>query len=184
MTKILYVNACVRKESRTNRLAQFVLEKMAGEVSEVRLGDEQIMPLDDALLQERNELIAQNNFTHPSFKYAKQLAEADMLVVGAPYWDLSFPALLKSYLERINVQSLVFRYREDGSIQSLCHAKQLIYVTTAGGPIMEPNLGYEVVKRMAQSFWGISKFAYFKAEGLDIIGADVEKILQEAEDKI
>jgi len=184
MPKILYVNACVRKESRTNRLAQFVLKKLAGEVREVRLEDEQIMPLDAALLQERNELIAQNNFTHPSFKYAKQLAEADVLVVGAPYWDLSFPALLKIYLERINVQGLVFRYREDGSVQSFCHAKQLIYVTTAGGPIIEPNLGYEIVKQMAQSFFGVSQFAYYKAEGLDIIGADIEKILQEAEAKI
>ena len=34
---ILYINACVRKNSRTNELAQFALNKLAGNIEEINL---------------------------------------------------------------------------------------------------------------------------------------------------
>ena len=42
---ILFVNACVRSESRTYRLAQKVLQKLGGQVTEVNLEKENIQPL-------------------------------------------------------------------------------------------------------------------------------------------
>ena len=35
--KILFINACVRKESRTKRLADHLLSLLDGEIEEVRL---------------------------------------------------------------------------------------------------------------------------------------------------
>ncbi len=29
------------------------------------------------------------------FLYAKDFAESDIIVIAAPYWDLSFPSILK-----------------------------------------------------------------------------------------
>ena len=40
--------------------------------------------------------------------------------------------------------------------------------------------GFGYVQALAQGFYGITDAACIKAEGLDIIGADVEKILSEA----
>ena len=37
-----------------------------------------------------------------------------VIVIAAPYWDLSFPAVLKTYLEQINVLGVTFDYSDDG----------------------------------------------------------------------
>ena len=52
-------------------------------------------------------------------------------------------------------------------------------MTTAGGPIIN-NMGYDYVKALANTFYGIKNTMCFKAEGLDIWGADVEGIMAEA----
>ena len=48
-----------------------------------------------------------------SYLYAKDFAEADVIVVAAPYWDLSFPSILKVFFEHINVLKLVFDYSDN-----------------------------------------------------------------------
>ena len=67
---------------------------------------------------------------------------------------------------------------------SLCRADRVVYVTTAGGPILcdEPGFGY--VKMVMQSFFGIKRVDQIKAEGLDLKGADIDAILGEAQQKI
>ena len=115
--------------------------------------------------------------------YARQFAEADAIVIAAPYWDLAFPALLKIYLEAVTVSGVTFCYSEDGTPKSLCKAKKLIYVTTAGGPIFA-DFGYSYVRTMAEGFFGIEETVCFKAENLDVIGMDTEKILRETEREI
>ncbi|MGN0989033.1 MAG: NAD(P)H-dependent oxidoreductase [Eubacteriales bacterium] len=35
------------------------------------------------------------------FSYAKQFESVDVIVIFAPYWNLSFPASLKTYIENI-----------------------------------------------------------------------------------
>ena len=45
MEKILFINACIRPNSRTLELAKHVLEKLTGEVEEVKLYDEELLPL-------------------------------------------------------------------------------------------------------------------------------------------
>ena len=59
-------------------------------------------------------------------------------------------------------------------------AKSLYYVTTAGGPIISDDFGFGYVKALANSFYGIEEVYQMKAEGLDVIGADVELILKSA----
>lgn len=104
-------------------------------------------------------------------------ANADTVVIAAPYYDLSFPAMLKQYFEQINVLGLTFTYSETGTPKGLCKAKDLYYVTTAGGPIISDEFGFGYVKALAKCFYGIENVYQIKAEGLDIIGADVEAIL-------
>ena len=42
----LYINCCVRKESRTNRLAKVVLQKLGKDYTELKLYEENLRPLD------------------------------------------------------------------------------------------------------------------------------------------
>ena len=184
MNNILFINACVRECSRTNELAQHLLSSLNGQIQTVVLSEENTKPLDSELLARRDQLLKSGRTDDSLFTLAKQFAQADTIVIAAPYWDLMFPALLKIYLENITVCGLTFRYSEKGIPQSLCKAKKLYYVTTAGGFIGENNFGFDYVKALATGFFGISDVKFFSAEGLDIYGADVEQIMQKAKDNI
>ena len=180
MKKILFVNACVRPCSRTCLLAQEVLKKLNGQIEEVHLGHEQLSPLDLELLEKRNQLISSKNFSDPLFRYAAQFAAADEIVIAAPYWELAFPSILRIYLEHVTVVGVTFQYSPDGIPLGLCKAKRIIYVTTAGGPIADRNLGYDYVKALSDAFYSIPEVLCFQAENLDIQGADVNGILEDA----
>lgn len=184
MNKILLINACVRPDSRTMELAQTLLKKLKGDVEEARLYDMLLPALDLKGMERRNLASGKNDFSDPVFAAAKQFAVADTIVIAAPYWDLMFPAVLKNYLENITVSGLTFRYSEQGRPQSLCRAKTLYYVTTSGGFIGQNDFGFSYVKALAQNFFGITDVHRYAAEGLDIFGADVDKILNETKQAI
>lgn len=177
MKEILFVNSCIRKESRSYMLASRVLSKLEGHVTEVRLLDEDLKPVDREIMQERMDLAAKGDFSGPIFKYARQFKEADEIVIAAPYWDMAFPSLLKIYLEYICAVGLTFSYDEKEQPYGLCRAKRLIYVTTAGSPI-EKNMGFDYVRALAEDFFDIEDVVCFKADSLDLAGADVEGILR------
>ena len=180
---VLFVNGCVRENSRTLELARTVLESILDPAEEIRLYPNGPEGLDAQKLRLREELLAAKNYDHPMFRFAKQFAAADTIVMAAPYWDLAFPAKIRAYLEEITVSGITFRYGTDGIPQGLCKAKRLIYVTTAGGPIFQ-NFGFEYVKSLAHLFYGISDVLLVKAEGLDIWGNNPAEILEQAKCEI
>ena len=183
MDKILFVNACVRPNSRTLELAKHVLKKLSGDIEEVKLYEKELLPLDLKGMQIRHEAADNKDFSNSIFDLAKQFASAQTIVIAAPYWDLMFPSILKNYIENITVSGLTFVYGQNGIPQGLCNAKRLIYVTTSGGPIIN-NFGYEYVCALAKGFFGVEEVELVKAEGLDIFGADVEKIMAEAKNLV
>jgi FMN-dependent NADH-azoreductase len=176
---VLFVNGCVRENSRTLELARAVLGHVAEQVEEARLYPDGPEGLDAEKLQLRDELLAKKAYDHPMFRFAGQFAAADTIVMAAPYWDLAFPAKMRAYLEEITVSGITFQYGADGIPQGLCNAKRLIYVTTPGGPIVR-NFGFEYVESLARAFYGIADVRLVKAEGLDIWGADPAEILAQA----
>lgn len=181
---ILYVNACVRKESRTQSLAEKLLSRLGGPYEELRLAEIAFPAVDEAYLDLRDKLLAEGDFQNPLFALARQFSAAETVVIAAPYWDLSFPAALKQYLEQITVVGITFRYSEEGIPLSLCRAKRLFYVTTAGGFYVPEDYGFGYVKALAQGYYGIQDVRKLEAVGLDIRGADVSAILSSAEDAL
>lgn len=180
---ILFVNACVRDGSRTLRLAESVLDKLGQEYESVELGSAQPLPLTGERLAQRDRAIAQGDLQADILSYAVQFARADTIVIAAPYWDLSFPSLLKIYTELVCACGVTFSYNEKGEPVSLCKAKKLIYVTTAGGFIPERDFGFDYIDTLAKTFFGIGETVCFKAEGLDIEGNDPEAILNKTLDE-
>ena len=180
---VLFINGCVREGSRTLELAKAVLAKESGEIQEVCLYPDGPEGLNAEKLRQRDELLSKKEYMNSVFQLARQFAEADVIVIAAPYWDLIFPAKVRAYMEEITVAGITFQYNEMGIPQGLCKAKRLIYVTTAGGPIFQ-NFGYEYVKALSQGFFNINEVQLVKAEGLDIWGADVNQILEQAKRKL
>lgn len=175
---ILFINACVRKESRTLRLAQQLIKTLDGEINEVRLEEIKFPKVDEEFINRRDALKKAGKYDDPLFSLGKDFANADTIVIAAPYYDLSFPAMLKQYFEQINVLGVTFTYSDAGVPKGLCKAKSLYYVTTAGGSIISDDFGFGYVKALANTFYGIEEVHQIKAEGLDIVGADVEAILK------
>ena len=106
MPTLLFINACVRgRDSRTLQLAEQLLESireenkkdMAFHIEEIRLSTENLLPLNYERLQRRDELLANGIVSDTMFDYANAVAQADMLVIAAPYWDMSFPSTLKIF---------------------------------------------------------------------------------------
>ena len=178
--KILYINACTRPESRTAELSRFLLDRLDGEITEVNLYKENLLPLCNNGIEKR----ALRDVSSEEFEYAKQFSKADVIVVAAPFWDLSFPAVLKIYFENVTVSGITFEYSEKGRPVSKCNAKKLYYITTSGGYIGNNNFGFDYVKALAENFYGINDVCFCSAEGLDILGADIQSIMDKAKDKI
>lgn len=181
---VLFVDACVRVDSRTKKLAEAFLKKLGDSVIHVALEKISFGVTDESYLKKRDDLIAKGEYDNDMFDLARQFAKADTIVIAAPYWDLSFPAMLKQYIETINVLGITFEYTADGFPKGLCKADKLYYIMTAGGSYVPEEFGFGYVKALAQNFYGIKEVEIIKAIGLDIMGADAGAIMDEIINKI
>lgn len=188
MEKLLFIDACVRDErSRTKVLCDVYLEEFLKknpktEVETVVLRNGSVQTHTMEKLDIRDGLIRQKDFSHPMFDLAKQFKEADYVVIGSPYWDLSFSAILKVYIENIMMADLTFEATDTGFI-GLCKGKKLTYITTAGGVIEDKNFGYDYMCGVADML-GIAETECIMAEGLDIAGNDADAIVAGAIEEI
>ncbi len=184
MKKVLFINACVREKSRTKILADKLIKALDGEVLEMNLEQMNLHPLTKESLRHRDALLSANEYDNPEFEVVHQFSNADVIVFAAPYWDCSFPSSVKVFIEHIMVNRITFSYTEEGFPQGNCKAKKIYYVSTAGGPVIGENLGFQYVKTVATQYWGVSDVILFQAENLDIIGANPQKIIEDASQKI
>lgn len=182
---ILFINACVRTgHSRTLRLTDVLLIQLNEPFTELVLSDIAFQRVDYSYIQTRDLLLLEGDYANPMFDLARQFAAADTIVIAAPFWDLSFPAMLKQHFEQVNVSGITFRYTEKGYPVGLCKAQKLYYITTDGGMFFPEEYGFGYIRALAENFYGIKDCIMFKAVGLDIDGADEEKILLKCEMEI
>jgi len=183
MEKILFINACIRPESRTLELAGYLLSFLRGEVEEVNLEQEKILPLNAQRLQYRQMLLSNGRFDDPMLRYGRQFKQADTIVIAAPFYDFSFPSALKVYFEAIANVGLTFYYDENEQPQTLCRAKRVYYVSTAGSEFVQ-SFGFDYVKTMLDNFYHIHEAHCFYADRLDLMNSDSRQIVEKAKEKI
>lgn len=98
---VLLIDCCVHGEqSRTLKLAQRYLDTL----EDVQVNHQKLYELDLAPLSYEETVERKRT------DIAKTFAQADEIVVAAPYWDLSFPSILKVYLEHVCVTGITFHY--------------------------------------------------------------------------
>ncbi len=166
---ILLVDCCIRGEdSATRRWYEAYLEtRPETDVQRLELDTLGLRPLDRETLGLRDALCARRAFDHEIFRLAHQFRDAEEILIAAPFWDLSFPAALKVYLERVSVAGLTFGYTAEGRSEGYCRAKRILYFATCGGFAGERHLGYECVKALGEML-GIPECIPYILEGLDI----------------
>jgi FMN-dependent NADH-azoreductase len=190
MSKILYIkaNAKTPELSRTYRISESFVEAYRKAHP-----DDEIITLD--LYKEGIDFLPQGNLSdlhipkpgegknHPILKYAFQFSEADKYIIAEPFWNLSIPAILKAYIDYITVTGITFKYTENGPV-GLCTGKKAVNITARGGIYSEgPAADFEMGDRYLRTllgFLGIVDYKTIAAQGLDIIGADIEAIVQKA----
>ena len=153
-------------------------------MTHVQLRNIQFPEMDEEFLNRRRAEALAKDFRAPYFDLAKQFAAADLIVIAAPYWDLSFPAVLKQYFEQISVIGLTFGYSEKNVPFGLCKAQKLYYVTTSGDPDTSDTFGFDYVKELAERIYGIPECVLFKADGLDRSEADSLAQMEAAKSRI
>ena len=173
--KLLFVDCCISQrgeESRTRSLALAYLEAYMNRHPEAELetvSPEELLalaPFDVEMLNEREALAQSGQFDDQVFDMARQFAEADAVVVAAPYWDMSYPAALKVYIEHISAVGLTYHYEMDG-VHGDCKADHLVYLTSGGDFEHEDSIGVLHWRQLCRLF-GIERFEYVFAGGLDI----------------
>ena len=103
------------------------------------------------------------------------------------FWEGIFPAAMHTYIEHICAAGLTFKYGEDGSQLGLCKAKHAVFFGTKGGiysqgAAREDDFAARFLKTNLRML-GIPELDVVEAEGLDIDGADVEGILEQAKNQ-
>ncbi len=186
MKRILFINACMRgrEQSRTDSLCRSFLDQWKkfnpdGEIRERDLTAGDLPVMTAALSQQRDKAVEEKNWDSPLLEAAREVAEADRIVIGAPYWDLSCPAALKVYLEWASTLGVTFRYDEQGQLIGMSKAEKLLYITTGGGVIRGQNYGFDYVKALG-AMLGVSNAQCVAAELLDVVGGPGEENLERA----
>ena len=186
MTQALYIDCCIRGEqSRTKKLAEAFLAAYGARddvsIDRLTLMDEPIIPFSNGFFWQREQLLERGALDHPRFRYAHQFQQADRIIIAAPFWDLSFPALLKVYIENLCVQGITFDCNVTGGCFGVCRAEKMLFLTTRGGSMEGSPMdnGTKYLSDMAK-FFGIPQFAHIAADGLDMGLEPVEVILGRA----
>ena len=184
--KLLFIDGCISQRgpaSRTRALAEAFLSAFreshpGAEVETVTLEALDLKPFLPTALNQRDELASVGAFGAPVFDLARQFQAADKIVAAAPFWDLSFPAVMRTYIEYISANGLCYHYEADGC-HGDCRADRLAYLTTGGDFERPESLGVLYWKQLSKMF-GVPRFDYIFAGGLDVDPAKAPELLEAA----
>lgn len=184
--KLLFVDCCISQRgenSRTRALCRAFLKtyretRPEAEIETVDLTALALEPFDREMLDARDALKNRGAFDEPVYRLARQFREADRILVGAPFWDLQFPAALRIYIEYISANGLTYYYDETGC-HGNCKGERLAFLTSGGDAEQEDSLGVLYWRQLCAMF-GIPRFDYVFAGGLDLDPARTPELLDAA----
>ncbi|MBR0299857.1 MAG: NAD(P)H-dependent oxidoreductase [Bacteroidales bacterium] len=164
---LVVIDACVRQsDSRTLRIAEPVIKALAGKYKITRydLPEMDIVPLNPSLFEERGlgEI--------PSWakEAATAIAGADHILIAAPFWDMSFPAVLKCFFEQTSLFDITFT--DNGQhCTGLCKAPKVLYITTRGMDITtgDPREQATPYLKALGSLWNLGELTTISAQNMD-----------------
>ena len=183
MKTLLFVDCCIRREaSRTRKLAEAFLANVprGWRVETLTLMDEPLLPLMEGWFSQREELLRQGDLKHRRFDYAWQFQRADAILIAAPFYDLSIPALLKVYIENVSVDGITFLCDENG-LQGACRAQSMTLLTSRGGFYdgSPDEMGSRYMEALCR-FFGTGTYHCIAADGVDMDPVKTPAILAEA----
>lgn len=166
MKKLIYIDACMRNESRTHRIAVPIIEDLGKkyDIETVDLTASPYLAINKESLQKRQNMQVADEIVALS----RRIAAADKIVIAAPFWDMSFPATLKVFFENVSLFNILFGV-EGNTLVGLSKCTDVVYITTRGmdistGDPLEQGTPY--IKALA-FLWGLGNVHVVAAQNMD-----------------
>ena len=201
MTKLLYIKVNPKKDedSHSSQLANSFIRSYQENntshlIERLDLYNEDIPFLDVDVFSAWGKFAARKELTSSELVKVKRMDElteqflsADKIVFAVPFWNLSYPPMLKAYIDTICIVDKTFHYTEEGPV-GLVPDKPLLVIETRGGFYSEgPAANSEYSKsylRTIMAFMGIKNFTSIIAEGLDFDLVKQKNNLQVAKNEL
>ena len=190
MSKVLYIKANIKNEgeSRTFKVSDSFVEeyKRNNPEDEIITLDLYKENIDFLRAEDLGKLFGpkdEESKNNSILKYAYEFAAADKYIIAAPMWNLSFPAILKAYIDYVSVSGITFKYTAEGPV-GLLNNKKAVHIVSRGGAY--DNSPYEMGDRYLRTilgFFGIKDMETIAIDNLDVIGVNVEEKVEEGIEK-
>ncbi|WP_414054474.1 FMN-dependent NADH-azoreductase [Macrococcus equi] len=115
-----------------------------------------------------------------------EFVAADKYVFVTPMWNLSFPAIVKAYIDAVAVAGKAFKYTENGPVGLLTDKKALLIQARGGFYSEGPAADFELGNRYLQTilgFFGIPSVEEIIIEGQNAVPDQAETIKAKAIEK-
>ena len=165
MEKLIIIDSCMREESRTRVILEAAKEVLSAryDIETIDVNAIGLPPLTPETLKERT---------------------ADRIVIASPFWDMSFPAILKAFFENMSLYNVTFT--DDGTTcTGICRCSKVLYITTRGmniptGDFRDQGSSY---LQALSSLWGLGEVITVAAWNLDYMPLEkvAEKVRETAE---
>ena len=103
-----------------------------------------------------------------------EMQEADIYVIGAPFYNFAIPSTLKAYFDHIARPGITFRYNDNGQPEGLLKGKKAYVATASSGVYSEGEFqSFDFVSPYLQfllGFLGITDVSIIRVEGRKIDG--------------
>ncbi|WP_440603607.1 FMN-dependent NADH-azoreductase [Bacillus sp. GB_SG_008] len=111
---------------------------------------------------------------------------ADKYVFVTPMWNLSYPPVVKAYLDNLSIAGKTFKYTENGPV-GLLEGKKALHIQATGGiyaegPYAAMDFGRNHLKAML-NFMGVTDVEYIAVEGMSANPAQAPEIKEQAIEK-
>ncbi|KQL44169.1 FMN-dependent NADH-azoreductase [Brevibacillus choshinensis] len=126
-------------------------------------------------------LTEQEKFEHAIVnRHLKQFVDADKVVIAFPFWNLTVPSILHTYLDYLHRPGVTFRYSAEGA-KGLLPTKKVALLNARGG-IYEKGNSAEMAIRFVRNhlqFFGITDITEVVVEGHHQYREQSERIIAE-----
>ncbi|MCR8849730.1 FMN-dependent NADH-azoreductase [Rossellomorea sp. SC111] len=200
MAKVLYITAHPHDDTQSYSMA--VAKAFMDTYKEVNKGDEvihldlyreHIPHIDADVFSGWGKLQSGKGFEELSMEEQKkvnrltelsdQFIGADKYVFVTPFWNFSFPPVMKAYIDSVAVAGKSFKYTEHGPV-GLLTDKKAIHIQARGGIYSEgPAAGMEMGHRylsLIMQFFGVPSFEGVFVEGHAAMPDKAQEIKEDA----
>lgn len=196
MSKVLYITAHPHDESASFSMAagkafidSYKEANPSDEVVHIDLYKENIPHIDADVFSGWGKLQTGSEFNALSAEeqakvarlneLSDQFVAADKYVFVTPFWNFSFPPVMKAYIDSVSVAGKSFKYTEHGPVGLLTDKKALHIQARGGiyseGPAAAMEMGHRYLELIMQ-FYGVPSFEGLFIEGHNAMPEKAQEI--------